>query len=148
MSITDVAPVVTGQRLFPTCAPWCAWHWAEDTPEEPGCCWAEDVEIPGAVEIMATWDERRTARAYTWPNGTGEDAEPDVTEESRPPLSITAFRAGVALDEGINFTSVGQAEATAHAILAMVARLRGDEQLAQVHLTAAATAATAKEVRP
>lgn len=139
MSITDLTLVATGEHLFPTCAPWCQWHYAEDTEAEPGCCWAEDVEIPGVVEVMATWEERRTARVYAFPDGTGEGAEPVVTEEPRPPLSITVFRAGVPLDEGINFTALAQAEATAHALLAMVARLRGDEQLATVHLAAATT---------
>jgi hypothetical protein len=116
MSITDLAPAVTGQRLFPTCAPWCAWHWAEDTEADPGCCWAEDALIPGVVEVMATWDAAR---------------------EDRPQLSITAFRADLPrFDEGIAFTDLAQAEATAHALLAMVARLRGDEQLASVHLAA------------
>jgi hypothetical protein len=43
MSITDLAPVAAGEHLFPTCAPWCSWHYAEDTATEPGCCWAEDV---------------------------------------------------------------------------------------------------------
>lgn len=138
MSITDVAPVIAAERLFPTCVHWCAFHWTEDTPEEPGCCWAEDVQIDGVVEVMATWDERRTTRVYAWPDGTGEDAEPVITEEPAPPLSITAFRADLPnSDEGIVFTSLEAAEATAHALLAMVARLRGDEQLAQVHLTAA-----------
>ena len=140
MSITDLTLVETGEHLFPTCAPWCAWHYAEDTEAEPGCCWAEDVEIPGVVEVMATWEERRTARVYTWPDGTGEGAEPVVTEEPAPPLSITVFRADLSdLDEGITFTSLEQAEATAHALLAMVARIRGDEQLAAVHLTAGLT---------
>lgn len=141
MSITTLAPAET-ERIFPTCAPWCGWHWAEDTEAEPGSCWADDVLIPGAVEIMATWDEKRTARAYAWPDGTGEDAEPVVTEEPAPPLSITVFRADVPLDEGIVFTSLEQAEAHAHALLAMVARIRGDEQLAAVHMTAGTTAAT------
>jgi hypothetical protein len=137
VSITDFAPAVTGERLFPTCAPWCAWHYAEDTPENPGSCWAEDIEVPGAVEVMATWDEQRTVSVYAWPNGTGEDAEPVVTEEPRPPLSITAFRTDRPnYDDGITFTTLDQAEATAHALLAMVARIRGDEQLAAVHLTA------------
>jgi hypothetical protein len=137
MSITDLAPAVAGERLFPTCAPWCAWHYAEDTVEEPGSCWAGDILIPGAVEVMATWDERRTANVYAWPDGTGEDAEPTVTEEPRPPLSITVFRADLPdHDEGVQFTSLEQAEASAHALLAMVARLRGDEQLAAVHMAA------------
>jgi hypothetical protein len=139
MSIIDLAPAVTGEHPFPTCADFCAWHWAEDTEAEPGCCWADDVEIPGIVEVMATFEERRTARVYAWPDGTGEGAEPVVTEESRPPLSITVFRAGVPHDEGVNFTSIEQAEAAAHAILAMAARLRGDEQLAVVHLTVGLT---------
>lgn len=148
MSITDVAPVVTGERIFPTCAPWCAWHYDEDTLENPGSCWAEDVEIPGVVEAMATWDEKRTTRVYAWPNGTGKGAKPVITEEPAPPLSITVFRADRPVtDDAIQFTSLEQAEATAHALLAMVARLRGDEQLAAVHLTAAATAATSQEAR-
>jgi hypothetical protein len=146
MSITDLAPAVTGERLFPTCAPWCAWHYPEDTPENPGSCWAEDVEIPGAVEIMATWDEKRTANVYAWPDGTGDGAEPVITVEPRPPLSITAFRADLPLhDEGIGFTSLEQAEATAHALLAMVARIREDEQLAAVHLAAGLGVQAAKE---
>ena len=139
MSITDLAPAVTGERLFPTCAPWCAWHYAEDTEAEPGVCWADDILVPGAVEVMATWDEQRTARIYTWPDGTGEGAEPVVTEEAAPPLSITAFRADLPHDEGISFTSL--------AILAMVSRIRGDEQLAAVHLAAGHTAATHAEDR-
>ena len=122
MTITDLAPTVTGEHLFPTCAPWCKWHYAEDTEAEPGCCWADDVLIPGSVEVMATWDASRT---------------------DRPPLSITAFRADRPnCEDGVSFTDVDQAEATAHALLAMVARLRGDEQLAAVHLTAGHTAAT------
>jgi hypothetical protein len=141
MSITDIAPVVAGERVFPTCIHWCGWHWAEDTPEDPGCCWAQDVSVPGVVEVMATWDEHRTSSNYEWPrksNGKIDTkAEPVVTEEPAPPLSITVFRADVLLDEGINFTSIEAAEAAAHALLAMTARLRGDEQLAQVHLTAA-----------
>lgn len=136
MSITDWAPTVTGERLFPTCAPWCAWHYAEDTEAEPGSCWAEDVEVPGVVEVMSTWDPKRTARVYTWPNGTGKKAKPVITEEPAPPLSITVFRADLPHDEGITFTSLEQAEATAHALLAMVSRIRGDEQLAAVHLAA------------
>ncbi len=69
---------------------------------------------------------QRAARVYAWPNGTGEDTEPVITEARA--VMITLFRAAVPLDEGItNFTTLGQAEATAHAILAMVARLRGDE---------------------
>lgn len=116
MSITDLAPAVTGERLFPTCAPWCAWHYAEDTEAEPGVCWADDIEIPGAVEVMATYDASRA---------------------DRPALSITAFRDDrPACEDGISFTSAEQAEATAHALLAMVSRIRGDEQLAAVHLAA------------
>jgi hypothetical protein len=116
MSITETAPAITGERLFPTCAPWCAWHYSEDTEAEPGCCWADDVLIPGSVEVMATWDASRT---------------------DRPALSITAFRADRPnCEDGISFTDVDQAEATAHALLAMVARIRGDEQLAAVHLAA------------
>jgi hypothetical protein len=114
VSITDWAPKTTGERLFPTCADFCAWHYAEDTKAEPGVCWADDVLIPGAVEVMATSDAART---------------------DRPPLSITAFRADVpSHDDGITFTDLDQAEATAHALLAMVARLRGDEQLASAHI--------------
>lgn len=140
MSVTDWAPKTTVEHLFPTCAPWCAWHYEEDTPEEPGSCWAEDVEIPGTVEIMSTWDPQRTARVYAWPDGTG--AEPVITEEPAPPLSITVFRADRPVtDDAIQFTSLEQAEATAHALLAMCARIRGDEQLAEVHLTAGVTAA-------
>lgn len=145
MSITDLAPAVVGERLFPTCAPWCQWHYAEDTPEEPGCCWATDVEIPGTVEVMATWDERRvrTVRDYIADpdEEIDEHTEYVATEEPLPPLLITVFRASVALDEGIEFASLEAAEASAHAILAMVARLRGDEQLAQVHLSAGVTVA-------
>jgi hypothetical protein len=142
MTITTLAPAMAGDapdgRIFPTCTDWCAWHYPEDTPEEPGSCWAEDVEIPGAVEIMATWDEQRTTRVYTWPNG----AEPVVTEEPAPPLSITAFRADLPVgDDAIQFTTLEQAEATAHALLGMVARIRGDEQLAAVHIAAALSAA-------
>lgn len=147
MSITDLAPAVIGERLFPTCAPFCAWHYEEDTPEEPGSCWAPDVEIPGACEVMATWDEKRTARVYEWPDGTGEGAEPVVTEEPAPPLSITVFRGDVPHDEGVSFTDLDQAEAAAHAILAMVSRIRGDEQLAAVHLAAGHTAAAHAEDR-
>lgn len=141
MSIIDLAPAVTGEHPFPTCADFCAWHWAEDTEAEPGCCWAGDAEIVGVVEVMATWDERRVARTYSYPDGADPDAEPIVTEEPAPPLSITVFRADVPHDEGVNFTSIEQAEATAHALLAMVSRLRGDEQLAAVHLTAGLTSA-------
>jgi hypothetical protein len=136
MSTLTIAPA-TAERPFPTCIHWCGWHWAEDTPEDPGCCWGEDVEIPGVVEVMATWNEHRTRTSYEFPKDD-EDAEPIVTEEPLPPLLITAFRADLpSFDEGIEFTSLKAAEATAHALLAMVARLRGDEQLAQVHLTAA-----------
>lgn len=161
MTIIDVAPVIATERPFPTCIHWCGWHWAEDTPEEPGCCWAHDIDIPGVVEVMATWDEKRTKTTYTLTDSECHDDCPDrygqgelreigdemylVTEEPRPPLSITAFRADEPLDEGIAFASLEQAEATAHALLAMVARIRGDEQLAAVHLTAAATAANSPE---
>lgn len=144
MSITDVAPVIAAERIFPTCIHWCGWHWAEDTAEEPGCCWAQDINVAGVVEVMATWDEKRTKSVYAWPNGTGEGAEPVITEESLPPLSITVYRTDVPLDEGVSFDTIEQAEATAHAILAMTARLRGDEQLAEVHLTAAASCGEAR----
>ncbi|MBR7832451.1 hypothetical protein KDL01_04235 [Actinospica durhamensis] len=147
MSITDVAPVIAAERIFPTCIHWCGWHWAEDTPEEPGCCWAQDVQVDGVVEVMATYDEHRTRNHYEWPKndegGSDYAAEPVVTQEPLPPLLITAFRADLpSFDEGIEFASIEAAEATAHSILAMVARIRGDEQLAQVHLTAGITAAT------
>jgi len=147
MSITDIRPVAAGNGLFPTCIDWCAFHWAEDTEVDPNCCWAEDVQIEGVVEVMATYDQHRTRAHHEWPkNDEGEldfDAEPVVTEESRPPLLITVFRADLpGFDEGIEFTSIEAAESAAHAILAMTARLRGDEQLAAVHQSAAITTAT------
>lgn len=147
MSITDWAPKTTVEHLFPNCVDWCRWHYAEDTEAEPATCWAEDIEIPGAVEIMATWDEKRTARVYEWPDGTGDGAEPVITEEPAPPLSITVFRADLPQhDEGIQFVTLEQAEATAHALLAMVARIRGDEQLAAVHLAAGLGAQAVEEL--
>ncbi len=144
MSITDVAPVIAAERIFPTCIHWCGWHWAEDTPEEPGCCWAEDVQIDGVVEVMATYDEHRTRTHYDYIADPDEEidehTEAVVTEEPLLPLLITAFRADLpSFDEGIEFTSLEAAEATAHALVAMVARIRGDEQLAAVHLSAAAS---------
>jgi len=145
VSTLTIAPAET-ERIFPTCAPWCQWHYAEDTAEDPGSCWAEDVKIPGAVEVMSTWDPKRTARVYAWPNGTGDGAEPVITEESAPPLSVTVFRADLPdIDEGITFTTLEQAEATAHALLAMIARIRGDEQLAAVHLAAGLGVQAVKE---
>ena len=161
MSTLTIAPAVA-ERLFPTCAPWCAWHYAEDTPEDPGCCWAEDVEIPGAVEIMGTWDERRTKTVYERIDGECDDNCPDrhgdgevvegdeyaflVTHVPAPPLSITLFADNAeGAPEGVSFADLDQAEAAAHAILAMVSRIRGDEELAAVHLSAGLAVQAATE---
>lgn len=121
MSITDIRPAVfSAAGADVPHPPWCTEHWEETEPTEPGVCFAEDLVIRAGsteFEVMAS----------QVPGG-------------RP--SLTLYLPGRDIVTAPSFNGLAEAATAAHMLLAMVARLRGDEQLAAVHLSAGTTAAT------
>lgn len=121
MSITDIRPVaIDAAGADAPHLPWCTEHWEETEPTEPGVCSAEDLVIRAGsskFEVMAS----------QVPGGTP---------------SLTLYLPGRDIATAPSFNGLAEAETAAHALLAMVARLRGDGQLAAVHLSAGTTAAT------
>ena len=121
MTITDVRPVAAAssdvKADIPTHLPWCTEHWEDTEPGGPGVCFADDLVIQagsGTFEVMAS-----------------------QTPGAAP--SLTLYLPGRDIVTAQSFNSLAEAETAARAILGMVARLSGDEQLAQVHLSAAAS---------
>lgn len=122
---TTPAPLFT-PRPFPTCVPWCSGeHWDGDGPDDPGVCFAADVDVPfrgGEVSAAMSYDPRRN-------------------EQGRPDNSITVFLPSRDIVEGLGFSDLAEAEVAAYALLAMIAVARGDRQAADRHHLAALDAA-------
>jgi hypothetical protein len=114
---------------LPTCAPWCAFHEAPLSPEDPGPCWTEDVDVP--VPDPQGGPDRQITVMSTY----------DATRQDRPVLSITLFPVRETWAEGVSFTSVAEAEASAYALLAVCSAIRGDDDQAAANVSAALTAA-------
>ncbi len=108
MSITLERPAVAAaatQANQTGHLPWCTEHW-DDDPERPGPCFATDVTIP------FRGDEVEVAMSAV--AGDGKDP------------SLTLFLASKDILDGPSFPNLAEAETAAWAMLAMVARARGE----------------------
>lgn len=116
-TLTLDPPLLDGAQ--PDHEPWCTEHWEGTEPGDPGTCFATDVTIP------FRGDEVEVAMS--------------ATPGSEP--SLTLFLPSRHALDAPNFTNLAEAETAAYAVLALIARARGDLAASARHAFAAGSAA-------